>query len=133
MESVNPAVPGEDIPEHFARLLREADPSLYLDLEPREAAPGRMLSTDCYIEIEPFLQKFLEPYVAEAIMARPITVKVDDPDGMAERQRIIAYLGRRRTDGLQDSIILATVIGEIQRGEHLANTPASTLFGPDAR
>jgi hypothetical protein len=124
VESVNPAAPGEDVAEHFTRLLREADESASIHLDPR--GPQRMLSADFWLEIEPMLAEFLKPYVEEAIKARPITVKVEDPEGAAERQRIIAYLGRRRTDGLQDSITLATVIGEIQRGEHLA--PLSVPF-----
>jgi hypothetical protein len=128
VESVNPAATGEDIPEHFARLVKQYDPGAYSNLEGREAAPSRYYSLDAFLDIEPFLQEFLEPYVEEAIMARPITVKIDDPDGMAERQRIIAYLGRRRTDGLHDSITLATLIAEIQRGDHL--TLPSVRFDP---
>lgn len=118
MESVNPAAPGEDIPEHFARLLRNADPGAYVSLDGR-GDPGRMLAFDGWFQVEPLLQEFLRPYVEEAIKTRPITVKVEDPDGMKERQRIIAYLGRRRTDGLHDSITLATLIGELERGDHL--------------
>ena len=117
MESVNPAVVGEDIPEPFARLVQEADPGAYVSLDSR-TDPARMLAFDGWVLIEPLLNEFLKPYVAEAIKARPIIVKVDDPDGAAERRRIIAYLGRRRTDGL-DSITLATLIGELGRGEHL--------------
>lgn len=129
MESVNPAVPGEDIAEHFTRLLREADESASIQLDPR--GPRRMLGADFWLEIEPVLAEFLKPYVEEAIKARPITVKVEDPDGMQERQRIIAYLGRRRTDGLHDSLTLAALIGELQRGEHLGLSPHQTMFGVD--
>lgn len=119
MESVNPAVPGEDIAEHFARLLHAADPSAMVVLDPRVAAPGRMLATDCYVEIEPLLAKFLKPYVEEAIKTRPITVKVEDPDGAKERGRILAYLGQRQTGDLRESALIGTLMRELERGEHL--------------
>lgn len=116
---VAPEVLGEDIAEHFVRLLKAADEGAYVYLEDRGERQRRMLSTDCYVEIEPLLAEFLKPYVEEAIKARPITVKVEDPDGAAERRRVLAYLGQRQTGDLHESALIGTLMRELERGEHL--------------
>lgn len=88
MESVNPAAPGEDIPEHFARLLRNADPGAYVSLDGR-GDPGRTLAFDGWFQVEPLLQEFLRPYVEEAIKARPIQIEMPNVhpiDDETERQ-----------------------------------------------